>query len=39
VTGDWVERDVVVLAACFAVLARRRHDLTIMMAVSGSHGG
>jgi hypothetical protein len=37
-TGDWERRDLVVLAACFALLARRRRDIATMIAVSGSHG-
>lgn len=37
VTGDWEQRDLVVLTACFALLARRRRDISIMVAV-GSHG-
>jgi hypothetical protein len=37
VTGDWEQRDLVVLTACFALLARRRRDITIMVA-AGSHG-
>jgi hypothetical protein len=36
--GDWERRDLVVLTACFALLARRRRDIAIMMAVSSSHG-
>lgn len=36
-TGDWERRELVVLTACFALLARRRRDITIMMAVSSSH--
>jgi len=38
VTGDWQQRDLVVLTACFAVLARRRRDITIVIAARGSHG-
>ncbi|MFZ1994497.1 MAG: hypothetical protein WAU75_10325 [Solirubrobacteraceae bacterium] len=38
ITGDWQRRDLVVLTACFALLARRRRDIAIMIAVSGSHG-
>jgi hypothetical protein len=37
-TGDWEHRDLVVLTACFALLARRRRDITIMMAASTAHG-
>jgi hypothetical protein len=37
-TGDWERRDLVVLTACFALLARRRRDVAIMMAVNSSHG-
>lgn len=37
-TGDWERRDLVVLTACFALLARRRRDIAIMIAVSSSHG-
>jgi hypothetical protein len=37
-TGDWERRDLVVLTACFALLARRRRDMAIMMAVNSSHG-
>jgi hypothetical protein len=37
-TGDWERRDLVVLTACFALLARRRRDIAIMMAVNSSHG-
>jgi hypothetical protein len=37
-TGDWERRDLVLLTACFALLARRRRDLALMMAVSSSHG-
>jgi hypothetical protein len=37
-TGDWERRDLVVLTACFALLARRRRDIAIMMAISSSHG-
>jgi hypothetical protein len=37
-TGDWERRDLLVLTACFALLARRRRDIAIMMAVSSSHG-
>jgi hypothetical protein len=36
-TGDWERRDLVVLTACFALLARRRRDIAIMMAVNSSH--
>ena len=36
--GDWHRRDLVVLTACFALLARRRRDIAIMIAVSSSHG-
>ena len=36
-TGDWERRDLVLLTGCFALLARRRRDLAIMIAVSGSH--
>jgi hypothetical protein len=36
-TGDWEQRDVVVLTACFALLARRQRDLAIMIAISSSH--
>jgi hypothetical protein len=38
VTGDWEHRDVVVLTGCFALLARRRRDIAIMIAISSSHG-
>jgi hypothetical protein len=38
-TGDWERRELVVLTACFALLARRRRDIAIMMAVNSSHGG
>ena len=37
-TGDWERRDLVVLTACFALLARRRRDIAIMIAISSSHG-
>jgi hypothetical protein len=37
-TGDWEQRDMVVLTGCFALLARRRLDLAIMIAISSSHG-
>lgn len=37
-TGDWHRRDLVVLTTCFALLARRRRDIAIMIAVSSSHG-
>jgi hypothetical protein len=37
-TGDWEQREVVVLTGCFALLARRRRDLAIMIAISRSHG-
>jgi hypothetical protein len=37
-TGDWEHRDLVVLTACFALLARRRRDIAIMIAISSSHG-
>jgi hypothetical protein len=37
-TGDWERRDLVILTACFALLARRRRDIAIMIAVSSSHG-
>jgi hypothetical protein len=38
VTGGWERRDLVVLTACFALLARLRRDVAIMMAVNSSHG-
>jgi hypothetical protein len=38
VTGDWEHRDVVLLTGCFALLARRRRDIAIMVAISSSHG-
>jgi hypothetical protein len=38
ITGEWERRDLVVLTACFALLARRRRDTAIMIAVSSSHG-
>ena len=31
VVGDWEQRDLVVLTACFALLARRRRDQIIMV--------
>jgi len=37
-TGDWERRRLVILTACFALLARRRRDIAIMIAVSSSHG-
>jgi hypothetical protein len=37
-TGDWERRELVVLTACFALLARRRRDIAIMTAVNSSHG-
>ncbi len=37
-TGDWERRDLVLLTGCFALLARCRKDLAVMIAVSGSHG-
>jgi hypothetical protein len=37
-TGDWERRDLVLLTACFALLARRRRDIAIMIAISSSHG-
>jgi hypothetical protein len=37
-TGGWERRELVVLTACFALLARRRRDIAIMMAISSSHG-
>ena len=37
-TGDWERRDLVLLTACFALLARRRRDIAIMIATSSSHG-
>lgn len=37
-TGDWEHRDVVILTGCFALLARRRRDIAIMIAISSSHG-
>jgi hypothetical protein len=37
-TGDWERRDLVLLTGCFALLARRRRDVAIMIAISSSHG-
>ncbi len=37
-TGNWERRDLVVLTACFALLARRRRDVAVMIAISSSHG-
>ena len=37
-TGNWERRNLVVLTACFALLARRRRDIAMMIAISSSHG-
>ena len=37
VTGDREQRDLVILTACSAFLARRRRDIAIVPAAGGSH--
>lgn len=40
VTGAWADRDLVVLTAAFALLARqRRRRMIMMMAAANNHGG
>jgi hypothetical protein len=39
VTGEWADRDLVVLTACFALVARRRRRKIMMIVAASSHGG
>ena len=39
VTGAWAERDLVVLTACFALLARQRRRRMILIMAAANNGG
>jgi hypothetical protein len=39
VTGEWVELELVVLTACFALMSRRRRRTLIMMAAVSAGSG